>query len=134
MDTHPQCQRWSQLGQCEENPGFMLKSCPVVCGKCGRVLLGVNYEQVGKEKSTYDSEKYKKGATFVLAEGVSRYPPGSRILKSIDVQPGQKAEEEEEEQEATSYFLKQREYLLVPMMYVQEERYTVYFWFESSDD
>ena len=33
-DLHGNCESWMHSGACGENPGFMLKTCPVSCGVC----------------------------------------------------------------------------------------------------
>eukprot|EP01025_Chloroclados_australasicus_P014283 TRINITY_DN16693_c0_g1_i1.p1 TRINITY_DN16693_c0_g1~~TRINITY_DN16693_c0_g1_i1.p1 ORF type:complete len:640 (+),score=16.91 TRINITY_DN16693_c0_g1_i1:124-1920(+) len=115
MDEYNKCEYWSKLGECEVNAKFMLAHCAISCRACGGVLLGVEKVNTLKQRV-----KFEKGTTFYVTSGVDKYPVGSRILKS------------QYSNQKDKYT--QQQYLLVPMMYVQEERYTVYFWFKDSDD
>jgi len=33
-DTNEFCATWSKMGECQKNPGWMLKNCPVSCKEC----------------------------------------------------------------------------------------------------
>ncbi len=33
-DNHPQCQEWSEVGECDKNPGYMLAQCRLSCNVC----------------------------------------------------------------------------------------------------
>lgn len=34
-DQHPECYEWAKSGQCEMNPGYMIRHCPAACGDYG---------------------------------------------------------------------------------------------------
>ena len=34
QDGHPKCSDWSQKGECENNPGYMLSNCKRSCLQC----------------------------------------------------------------------------------------------------
>lgn len=34
QDTHKYCATWASTGECQENPNWMLKNCPVSCKEC----------------------------------------------------------------------------------------------------
>ena len=45
VDEDSHCKQWSQMGECENNPGFMGRSCKRSCGLCsteqrGATVLG----------------------------------------------------------------------------------------------
>jgi hypothetical protein len=33
-DLHGKCDSWLAEGECDANPGYMLRSCPLSCGVC----------------------------------------------------------------------------------------------------
>ena len=44
-DSHEKCNYWSSVGECENNPNWMLKNCEVSCNSCQGnkiVILSVN--------------------------------------------------------------------------------------------
>ena len=36
VDEDSHCKQWSQMGECENNPGFMHLSCALTCGTCAK--------------------------------------------------------------------------------------------------
>lgn len=33
-DLHDSCEAWSDAGECDTNPGYMVRNCAVSCGVC----------------------------------------------------------------------------------------------------
>ena len=34
VDIHPKCAYWANIGECEQNPQWMVPNCPISCDNC----------------------------------------------------------------------------------------------------
>jgi len=50
VDQNENCASWSSIGECEENPGYMLVSCPFSCNMCVDENIGDHDHDLHKNK------------------------------------------------------------------------------------
>lgn len=81
-DTHDGCKGWASLGECEQNPDYMLMHCPISCDSCPepldlsteeRELLGTvakygKAQKVQGEDSSKTLEVIRKTITYMQNE------------------------------------------------------------------
>ena len=41
-DEEADCSKWAEVGECQKNPTYMLKSCKKSCKACGTYILSSN--------------------------------------------------------------------------------------------
>lgn len=61
QDGHPKCSDWSQKGECENNPGYMLSNCKRSCLQCPDQAneLARQLAEKNKPKRKWTKEEYK---------------------------------------------------------------------------
>ena len=40
-DDEADCSKWAEVGECQKNPTFMLKSCKKSCDQCGNQIISL---------------------------------------------------------------------------------------------
>lgn len=83
VDTNANCEFWAGLGECENNPKYMLKGCPVSCNSCPKkISKGLTGEQQ-EEKQFLLTEIAKYGEPQDVAQSTQDKTMFA-IRKSVD--------------------------------------------------